>query len=452
MKIGGPFRDKARRQATKKWYLSYFVPKIVATGSAVLVDGKPVLERKRPYYETQEDAQADKPRILAQYGAAGNMVEGGVLSREDAAEFAEAKKIAPEVSLPDLARFWRKHHPLEATMRISGHVKRVLDRIEARGGRTKQWEDLKSRLKIFAGAFGERIPETITRKEFIDWIYTWPGKAKSARTLINLKQSVCTFFNILRTDGVVTHNPAGGIKRKDLPRWVPKEIRFLSFDQSTAYLRALERYDPELAAHEVIQLLAGVRADDEMANFNGDWVLPATREIVIPAEIAKTEKREVIAEVEPIFWDWWKAYGRRGILRPKSYHARWTRIRMLATIPDPSRADALAAVSLHQVTKLPEAAAAVKAWPWNARRRTFATFHVAAKQSAAQTALIMRHRGDAYTLHNSYRGTGITQAQGVAYFDRKPAPASHPIAPAAGVMPARGIVKQRAAKKTTVGI
>ena len=37
-------------------------------------------------------------------------------------------------------------------------------------------------------------------------------------------------------------------------------------------------------------------------------------------------------------------------------------------------------------------------------------------QSADKTALILRQRGGTYTLHNSYRGVGVTQAGGMAYF------------------------------------
>jgi hypothetical protein len=79
---------------------------------------------------------------------------------------------------------------------------------------------------------------------------------------------------------------------------------------------------------------------------------------------------------------------------------------------------------------LPEARAALRRWPWNARRRTFCTFHVAKHQSAAKTALIMRHRGSTYTLHNSYRGLGVTQEQGAKYFQIMPAPVAAPVRPA----------------------
>jgi len=41
----------------------------------------------------------------------------------------------------------------------------------------------------------------------------------------------------------------------------------------------------------------------------------------------------------------------------------------------------------------------------------------------------MRHRGSSYTLHNSYRGLGVTQEQGVAYFEIMPEPVTRPIRP-----------------------
>lgn len=41
----------------------------------------------------------------------------------------------------------------------------------------------------------------------------------------------------------------------------------------------------------------------------------------------------------------------------------------------------------------------------------------------------MRHRGSAYTLHNSYRGLGVTPEQGQEYFKIMPAPVASPIRP-----------------------
>ncbi|MDR1283114.1 MAG: hypothetical protein LBK99_20180 [Opitutaceae bacterium] len=164
------------------------------------------------------------------------------------------------------------------------------------------------------------------------------------------------------------------LKRRQLPKIVHREIEFLSIPEVTRYLRAAERYDPELVAHEVIQLFAGVRADDEMADFDGKWVLPQTREVVIPAEVGKMGRREVIDGLEDCFWSWWEKYGRKGILRPTNYMARWQRIRVRAQITDRAKADTLAVLPIKTLLSHELAAAKLAAWPWNARRRTFCTY------------------------------------------------------------------------------
>ena len=454
MNIGGPFYDASRRKSPKKWYLSYFLPKKHPDGTVILVDGKTVLERKRPYYASEEDAAADKPAILAQYASAGASSCGGVLTRDQAAEFELAKSIAPEASLADLARFWRAHHPLQAVVRVSAAADLFLAATKARLGETAGYEDLKSRVGMFVDAFGERIPETISRGEFLRWLDSKPAKwrgvsrlAPSGRSILNLKQSACRFFNWMRAQepAFVTHNPAGGITRAQLPKIAANEIRFLSLEEVGSYLRAAERYDPELVAHEVIQLLAGVRADDEMANFSGDFVFAATREIEIPASIAKKDRRDVINTLEPVFWEWWAVYGRKGILRPPNYANRWRRVRILAGMTrrdGAAAADALAGESVFKLQIRPDLKPFLASWPWNARRRTFCTYHVAKYQSADKTALILRHDGDVSTLHNSYRGRGVTQEQGAAFFDLRPQRVARPLL-AGGARPPRGIVRFR---------
>jgi integrase len=255
----------------------------------------------------------------------------------------------------------------------------------------------------------------------------------SPRTRRNHKTTICALFNWLLDRQHVTANPAAGIKKRMLPREVKKEIEFLSLEEVIRYLRTAERYDPDIVAHEVVQLIAGVRADDEMADFRAEFVFPKTKEVVIPAAVAKTEAREVIDGLEDNFWVWWREYApRSGLLRPANYLRRWRRIRVLAAIADEKDADRLASIPVKRLFHLPEAAEALLKWPWNARRRTFCTFHIAKHQSAAKTALILRHRGSSYTLHNSYRGLGVSQEEGIAYFQILPAPVAKPVQPGIG--------------------
>ena len=432
MTISGPFPRKGRPGT---WYLSYFVPRRNADGTSVMKDGKPVLQRHRPMYPSKAAAEADKPRILEEHGQSG--ASAFVRSREAAAEYDRAKKIEDRVPLDECARFYRLHHPVIETPRVSSWVTTFLADVQHRLGEGRHHSDLKSRLTLFAKGFGSRIPETITRPEIMAYLKALP---KKGRTVLNHKRALCNFFNWLRDQpgSVMSHNPAGGIKRRQLPKIDTKEIGFLELPAVERYLRAAERYDPELVAHEVVQLIAGVRADDEMDNFDGEFVKPATKEVVIPAAVAKTGVREVIIGLEENFWAWWKAYGRRGRLRPQNYGPRWDRLRVLASIVNRAKADELARLPIKTLLARPESKAARKEWPWTARRRTFATYHVAKHQSADKTALIMRHRGDTYTLHNSYRGTGVTPETGAAYFSLMPKPVAHPIRPE---VVRRGIVR-----------
>jgi integrase len=442
MEITGPFLDKAKKGQPKPWYLRYSTGKLNPDGTAVLDEaGNQVLQRHRPYYASKAKADADKPRIFEQHDATGS---GQFLfDRNAAMDYEAGRKIAGNATFVEVARFWRLHHPENPKQTLRDQFSQFLVEMEYKIGKGRYLKDLKSRVGAFvAGGFGTRYPETVSRRELVAYLKALSGEARTRR---NHKGGLSTFFAWLLTREAVTSNPASGITKWDLPVGRRKEIRFLSLDQVTKYLRAAERYAPELVAHEVIQLFAGVRADDEMKDFRAEFVLPQTREVVIPEAIAKTKKREVMNGLEENFWVWWKMYGHeKGLLRPNNYLRRWTRLRVLASVNDQDEADRLAHMPVKALLKTPLAAKAIANWPWNARRRTFCTHHVAKYQSAEKTALILRHRGSSYTLHNSYRGLGVTQDQGREYFQILPKPVENPIAPD---FVAKGIVLLQAQKR-----
>lgn len=431
MSVTGPFLDKGKRQAGRRkcWYLRIASPRLNPDGSPVLnAKGRIVLKRDRPHYETKEKAEADIPRFEQQHATAGSSGVG-LLTREQLLDYELAKSLVKRVPLLELAKFWRLHHPESEAEPIEALVDKFLGELKALNGdaETRHYKDLKSRLHAFCGVFGKRIPGSITRQELLSYLL---GLKLAGRTVLNHQRAVRNFFGWLVEKQIVPSNPASGISRKKLPKIDQKEIRFLSRLDATRYLRAAERYDPDLVCHEVIQLFSGVRADDEMADFMAEWVMPATREIVVPASVAKTERREVINELEPNFWAWWSAYGKKsGLLRPKNYLNRWRRLRYLATISEQRKADEAARTPLKKLLAQTELKKALKTWPWNARRRTFCTFHVAKHQSAERTALILRHRGGAAVLHRSYRGLGVTQQEGAAYFEIQPKKVARPIPP-----------------------
>lgn len=448
MKIRGPIKDLKKPASPKKWFLDYRAPVLRADGSMALDErGRPRVVRHRPYYESKDAAQADKERILTQYSATGS---GEFLFNRDAAtDYEEARNIVGDgVSMVAIAEFWRMHHPSEKKKKLHELLPAFLQAVEMRRGDGRHLNDLKSRLKKFMTSFGDRYPDAITRLEILGYVLDLKnedGSKPEPRTIRNHKTALSNFFSWLVEQGHLKSSPASGIKKRMLPKEVPKEIEFLSLEFVERYLRCAERYDPRLVAHEIIQLISGVRSDDEMENFRAEFVLPQTKEIKIPASIAKTGKREIIDNIEPNFWAWWAHYGpKEGLLRPGNYDPRWRRLRVLAATEDGTQADQLAKLPIKTLLALPSSPTKLERWPWNARRRSFCTYHIALHQSADKTALILRHRGAASTLHNSYRGLGVTQDQGRAYFAFLPQPVATPIRPQ--VHP-KGIVKQQAERR-----
>ena len=449
MKITGPFLDKAKRLNGQPscWFLRYSTPKTRGDGTVILDGvGKPLLKRHRPYYPSKAKAEADKPRIEEQHGTAG--AGNFLFDRNAASDYEAAKTFTGGVPLVEVARFWRLHHPEKPGENCRALYLRYIAEAEERFGprviggerrkKARHIDDLRSRVGAFVKTkFGDRFPETVTQKELLD--YVTGLKDCEARTIRNHKNALSAFFGWIRDQQLIATSPAAGIRKRMLPKEEKKEIGFLSLSEVESYLRAAERYAPEMVAHEVVQLISGVRADDEMGSFRAEFVLPQTKEIKIPAAIAKTGKGEVIDNIEGSFWAWWSAYGtKKGLLRPRNYEPRWTRLRVLSSIHNQTEADKLARLPIKSLLKLPTAKAALEQWPWNGRRRTFCTFHIAMHQSADKTALILRHRGSAETLHNSYRGMGVTKEQGRAYFKIVPSPVAKPILP---LIELKGIVR-----------
>lgn len=424
MNIKGPFLNRQRRRSKLKWYLSYFVPKLGPNGAAAVVDGRVVMQRERPHYESQDKANADKDRIAKQYGVAG--AGEFVRSRAAQSDYDQARAILPGgVTALAAAQFYMQQNPMGKVVLLEEGRELFLAQREKLVGKTRHWKDLKWRTAAFAKAYPGRPAASIVRKEAMEYLLNLKA---DPRGKLNHKRALCAWGNWMIEAGVRTDNPFGGIKRKQLPKILLKEVEFLSLERVEKYLRAAERYDRELVAHEVIQFFAGVRADDEMASFRGEWVKAATREVVTPAEMTKTGKREVIDSLEENFWAWWKVYGREGLLRPANYKKRFWRIRILAQVDDRAQADQWVRLHIDTLVRLPEARALLRTWPWNARRRTFCTYHIAKHQSAAKTALILRQAAtDSTTLHDSYRGLGVTPAMGAAYFALQPRRVKQPI-------------------------
>jgi hypothetical protein len=172
MEITGPFLDEAkkRNQQPSCWYLRYSTPKRHRDGTSVLnADGKPVLQRHRPYYESKAKALADIPRICDQHEKTGS---GQFLFNRNAADDYEAAlTLANGIPMIELAKFWRLHHPDKPKRKLAELMHAFLEDVKLRHGEGRHYRDLKSRGGAFiATGFGERYPETVTRQEILAYV------------------------------------------------------------------------------------------------------------------------------------------------------------------------------------------------------------------------------------------------------------------------------------------
>ena len=455
MKATGPYYDQRKAdRGEKPWSLGGLkVPVKNPDGTDKRdASGAIIFRRHRMYFSSEKAARAEMDRLNGQHESTGSTDLELVLNREQISDYAAAKRIIGNTSMESVARFWRQHHPDKplatcATLVaefLDAYFKRLVsDATDLNGGRpvdpkdvkpTKHLNDLRSRLGTFAAStYGSRYPKTVTRNDiliYVDALREKNGDRPQARTRWNHKSCIGIFFAYLLDKGLVDANPVAGIKKKQIGTMWHLEPKPLKLDQVIRYLRAFERYDKDLVAHEVIQLFAGVRSDEEMADFRAEFVQPKTKSVVIPAQIAKTAQRAVISNLEPNFWVWWGVYGKKeGLLRSQNYEPRWNRIRVLMTVQDRRHADELARLPIKTLLAKPAAKKALEDWPWNSRRRTFCSYHVAKHTSADKTALILRHEGSVETLHKSYRGRDISIDEGELYFNILPEPSDVEISP-----------------------
>lgn len=170
MKINGPTLDSSKRGQPRPWFLSYFAPKFREDGSMIThADGRPVLQRMRPHYESRAKALADIPRIRVQHESTGS---GSFLFDRNAAnDYESAKRLVGKVPLLEVARFWKRHHPDEPDRRLGELLGEFLADIELRLGRGRHYSDRKSRLNAFLVAgFKDRFSGSIERMEILEYL------------------------------------------------------------------------------------------------------------------------------------------------------------------------------------------------------------------------------------------------------------------------------------------
>ena len=365
-----------------------------------------VTHRKLPreFYESAEQAKSRKKELVDLEKNEGSAAL--TYTRKDHVEVVEARKILPPgVSLIDAARFYSQHHPGELFL-VRDAVARFVStkqKLSRRptGKPTPHVSDLRKRLNSFALSFGDHPITSLTGEMILDWLNSLN---QAPRSVQNYRVALNNLFNFSVRRKWLARSPLDTIAKEDLPAVrAPKKHPLQQWEVDALFNYAREN-TPRYLTYWALRFYIGVRAA-EAERFRWEWIQRDLKRIVIPGwfyghddpdqieQGTKTGDDWAIHDAPPIFWEIYDAAEtfKKGQI-PAPYPEVWrSKIR-----------PAWLKATGH------------KQWPNNAPRDTFCTMHISAYMDPQRTALILKHT-NSQTLHRSYLGTLVSEAEGKAY-------------------------------------
>jgi integrase len=346
-------------------------------------------KRKRTFFETKEQA--------ASFAAFKNdeLKRNGIFH----AEFPERLRVMAQNAVERLGPFGKTiddavaHYVahLKASERSCTAVQLVKELLAAKekdGLSDRHLRDLRSRLGVFADEFDGKPIATITEAEIDDWLRSLPV---SGQTRNNYRQRSALAFNFAIRRGYATSNPAEGAAKAKV-RSKPPGI--LTVNEAA---RLLEAAAPNILPYIAIGMFAGLRAA-ELERLDWSEVDFESGLIEVSAAKAKTAQRRFV-KIQPNLREWLLPHRKhKGHVRPQDrFEFRQ---------------------SFKQARK---DAGILEEWPDNGLRHSFASYHLAAFNDAALTALQLGHHDSRVTFAH-YREL-VRPRDGERYWQIRPAKA-----------------------------
>jgi integrase len=272
---------------------------------------------------------------------------------------------------------------LHRSVPVSRAIEELLDIREAEGKSGLHLADLRHRLRAFGREHGERLVAEIRTLDVDSWI---TGLTCSAQTKKNFRRAVHNLFGFAVSRGYCPANPVTAAVKIKVP---PAAIGILTVPQARALLAVCET---DILPTIAIGLFAGLRVS-EIERLDWRNIDLERGFIEVAATKTKTAKRRLVRISENL--SAWLAPYRQGVgpVRPSlsTYRRKFT-----------------IALKASGITK----------WPDNALRHSFASYHLAAGQDAAATALQLGHT-ESRTLFAHYREL-VRVEDARAYWQIKP--------------------------------
>ena len=270
-------------------------------------------------------------------------------------------------------------------------VKEMLKAKKADGKSQRHVDNLKSRLSYFAGKFNGQTIATISTKDIDAYLRELPVAPMTRNCHRNI---LVQAFNFAVRSGYIATNPAIAAAKAKVV-WQPPGI--LSVEKASALL---VNATPEILPYFAIGMFAGLRRA-ELERLDWSEIDFESGLIQVTAQNAKTAMRRFVT-IQPNLRTWLLPHRKlKGNVTPiDNFDDLFERTRIRA---------------------------GMDTWPQNALRHSFASYHLAAFQDAAATALQLGHHDSRVTFAH-YREL-VKPKEAKRYWTVKPAKAEKKIVP-----------------------
>ncbi len=352
--------------------------------------------RERRFFKTREEAEAEgalKESDFVDHGKRGLGLDERL--RADALEARETLEPLG-VSLREVvADFVRRRGQSSAT--VVGLVQEFLESRKERGVGARHSTSLRCVLGRFADAFpSERACEV--RSDQVDrWLR---GVGGSAVTFNSYRTLLHALFAFGERRKICTENPVKHVERLKVRRG---KVGILTVDQLRVLL---EKSSGDVRATVAIGAFAGLRPE-EIARLRWEEVDLGKGRIEVNEAISKTGSHRYV-EVLPCLSAWIVPLIGSGFIQGDNFRRRYEEARRKAGFALRGNSELRREVQDKELA----------AWPHDALRHSFASYHLAKFEQLDRLALQLGHESTRVTMRHYRERVGLEEAN--AYFDLVP--------------------------------
>jgi integrase len=309
-----------------------------------------------------------------------------MFSGEEQKEYRTAKEIVGDVSLIDVALFFRDNRDKYISKKASVGVvvEDVLKNLnntvtQQHRGKVERW------FRRFEKAFDNKDFSSIQKKDVMEWIR---GLKVAPGTIVDVARIIT--FLYARAESLGYTKERLHIDKNFIPKNELKEVEVYSTEEVSRILSYAHKNCSIWLPNIALRVFVGLRTSEASQMF-WEWIDFEKKRIVVPAKICKTRDAWVLQSPnlpETVF-EWLS-------LTPKE--------KRVGKIPCPPK-------RLSRVIKLP--------LKTNGFRHTFCTMHISLYGSADKTATLLKHKGTSM-LYKHYLGKLVPEDEAKAYFNLTP--------------------------------